>query len=146
MARKQVVEPTPERLQHDRITEVETGRAGIKAKRVDTQTMLDRYLVRNLISQDQWTVGHELYQVWYKAGGRLYPQGPYDIAAMRVDNGGGGLIESKIDAAAEIVRAMRHLGDKWQIVCTVCICDEPGRDMRQLREGLDRLGKFYGLT
>lgn len=128
-----------ERYQHDQIQDVETGRAGVRAKRVETQTMLDRYLIRRLISGDQWAAGQALYQRWYQAGGRMYPQGPYVVGAMRVDNGGGGLIESRIDAVSEISQVMKTLGRHWGIVQRVCIFDLPARNMTILRQGLDLL-------
>ena len=143
--RKNIVEPPIERHQHDILTDVETGRAGIRTKRVETQSRLDWYLVRDHISLTQWTAGRQLYEKWYKAGGRLYPQGPYSIGAIRIDNGGSIVAESRLACAESVKSAAYHLGELWDIVHTVCICDQPGRNMPRLRAGLERLRGFYRL-
>ena len=147
---KRVNDPIPpERYRHDELVNEETLVNGAKAlaKRVVTQTPLDRYYRRNQITEKQHKAGSELFDDWYLAG--LEPTLVPDLTKVRVDESRATkLSESRAWRRDRFRRAMLAVGIiNSNAVVTVCCNQRPAgsrHNMRKLRRGLDTLAKHYG--
>jgi hypothetical protein len=137
------------RLRHDEFEDVETEVAGEKAaaRRVVTQTPLDRYLRRGLIDRRQHGAGQALSRDWHYA--RMEP---------RLAGGYGERIDCATvpDPAADREharrRVMRALGAVGRVaageVAAVCCAGRAAGGpvaMELVRRGLDVLADHYGL-
>ncbi len=121
------IPPTPERLTKGDVIEPARGqaRAGDKPPlRVATQTMLDRYVVRGHISEQQYQAGLRLYATWRKTGRALRMTSSYE----RTIPSTGEMSPQQRDAWTEVNEAMRAVGKQLSAVLVhVVFCDEPAR-------------------
>lgn len=145
---------TPERYQHgDRIRNEPGERAGEIRRRVTTQTMLDRYLAREQISQRQFDAGLRLYRLWRTGGATPRVTMSY---APRV-KGGPELSDAQALAQRRLRELLQRVGPLAGILVHVCLCDEAARDWAVtrgdapqsgvvvLRLALDALADFWRL-
>ena len=141
----------PERYRHDELVNEETiddhGRRSL-AKRVATQTPLDRYYRRNQIDERQWKAGNELWTDWYNAG--LEPKVVMDLDRVRVDQSQGMRASERrsyhIRRFREAMRAVGPIASNE--VTTVACQQQPAGSkaaMEILRRGLTVLADHYGV-
>lgn len=115
----------PERYQHgDRMRNEPSERAGIFRRRVTTQSVLDRYLAREQISQRQFDAGMRLYRLWRLGGAAPRVTMSY---APRV-KGGPELSDAQALAQRRVRELLRRAGPLSGILVHVCLCDEAARD------------------
>lgn len=117
----------PERYRHGDTIQSEPGdRAGLEVRRVMTQNVLDRYLIRDSIERRQFDAGMKLFRLWRASGGS-----PRVIASYgpRVGDAQGAHDLSGRQAAlrASVTGVLRRMGPLSGILVHVCICDEPAR-------------------
>lgn len=144
-----------ERYQHgDVIVDSPTEVAGVQAKRVMTQRVLDRYLVREEISDRQYAAGDKLYRLWFAAG-----RSPIVAANLTAVPGRDeGAEARRADALADFQSAIRASGKQLSAVLVhVCLTDgtasawarkkghNPAGGIVALRLGLDALADHFGL-
>ena len=153
-ARDKALGPTLERqAKGDIIAEEETAKAGVKRKRVETQTMLDRYHHRGQISKAQYDAGCRLHARFAATGGYANIVGSYDI---RIQSGAPGTLPRQVEAYERVAKALRYVGRQLSpILITVCLRDTSARDwavqqddnpesgLVVLRLALDRLAEYY---
>ena len=155
------VEPTPERHQHgDVISPVATDVPGVKARRVETQTIIDRYRMatknrKPLITRRQHEAAVRLYADWYNSG-----SAPRVVAAYEHQiPGGGDQSDRQIRARDRYQRAVQAVGIRLSGILThVCLHDlsvsswarkrgyAPQAGMAALHLALDTLADHYRLT
>ncbi|MGQ0674552.1 MAG: DUF6456 domain-containing protein [Rhodospirillales bacterium] len=140
---------TKQRLRHDEFEDVETLVDGERAtaKRVATQTPLDRYARRGLIDRRQHDAGQSLARDWHYA--RMEPR---MIACYRDLIQGGGAADPAAEREHARRRLMRALAAVGRVaageVVGVCGLQRPAGGpvgMEILRRGLDVLADHYGL-
>lgn len=146
-----------ERYQHgDGTSLVPTERAGATAVRVETQTVLDRYLKRGQIDRRGYEAGGRLYGQWRAAGRQQVATGAYGVRIA------GGRREEMSEHQADMQRrysaALAAVGRQLApVLVSVCLCDEPARSWATgrgkapqsgivvLQLALDALADHYGL-
>lgn len=146
-------DPTPELAAKHQVVETETMAAGRRQKRVETQRVLDRYLIRGQISQRQHDAGDRLYRTYVSCGGLMRLTASYEI---RVDGRKSDALTSQLQAVEQLERAKRFIGRQfWPALVAVCLYDKSSRDwaigedehpdsgMNLLRRTLDRLADLY---
>lgn len=140
----------PERYRHDELVSEETmdahGRRSL-AKRVVTQTPLDRYYRRQQITQRQWQAGNELWTDWYNGG--LEPSLVMDLDRVRVDQSTGNRASyRRAEHRERFHKALKAVGPiaSNEVVQVVCQQIPAGSRMSMeiLRRGLDVLADWYG--
>ncbi len=140
---------TRHRIQHDELEDVETLVDGERAtaKRVTTQTPLDRYVRRGLIDRRQHDAGQAFARDWHYA--RMEPR---MIASYRDLIQGGGAPDAAADrehARKRLMRAIEMVGRVASSeVVGVCGLQRPAGGpvaMEIFRRGLDVLADHYGL-
>ena len=144
-----------ERYQHgDVIVDSPTETAGITAKRVMTQRVLDRYAQRGDIDGRQYSAGDKLYRLWYRAG-----RSPIVTANLWALGGCDEAVEvRRSDALVDLNRALRAAGKRLSpILVHVCLSDgtasawarkkghNPAGGIVALRLALDHMGDYFGL-
>jgi hypothetical protein len=147
---------TPERYRHGDVIEMrETIRAGVKAARVTTTSMVHRYLHRKEIDARQFSASQRLLEDWEAAGRRMAVTSSYG------QSGGGQ--QTMTDKAAmankRYIAAIRSVGQELSpILAHVVLVDEsaagwakaahqsPKSGITVLRLALDALARHYGLT
>lgn len=153
MAERQDYGP-PERHQHDAISQVETMQAGVKVARVETQTMLDRYLRGRHIEQRQYDAGMKLYAAWLASGSGQPLTGSYEFRIAGLADMTERQAEMRIRFQSALADVGRHLSP---VLVHVCICDLSAKDwcsrqghhpkggIMALRLALDALADHYRL-
>lgn len=145
------------RYQHGDATRlVPTERAGGRAVRIETQTMLDRYRRRRQIDERQYDAGNRLYRQWRAAGRQHTLVGSYGvrIACGRREE----MSEHQAHMARRYGAALEAVGRQLApVLVAVCLCDEPARRWATacgkapqsgivvLQLALDALADHYGL-
>jgi hypothetical protein len=132
----------------------ETVQAGVKRARVRSQSMLDRYLLRDQISRRQYDAGERLHRLWRASG----------AAPMVVANygprikGGGDISDRQAALRADIGTVLTAIGSRQaSVLIHVCLCDEAAGDwggrhrgratdgIPILRLALDGLADYWGM-
>ena len=153
-ARDKALGPTLEReSKGDTIVTEETTKAGQTRKRVETQTMLDRYHSRGQISKPQYDAGCRLHGVFQATGGYANIIGSYDI---RIQSAAPGALPRQVEAFERVSAALKYVGRQLSpILIAVCLRDESARDwavqqdnnadsgLVVLRLALERLAEYY---
>jgi hypothetical protein len=149
-----------ERYQHDKIsvvpatgTDEQPAQAGQKQARVETQSLLDRYMRRELIEQREFDAGQKLYRLWRKSGSPFTVVGTYGVD---VRGGGDGSAEKQAEAWHAYCGACNAMGRRLAaVVVRVCCYDEPAHTASRaqgnskdaglalLRAGLDELADHW---
>ena len=127
----EALQPTPERLKKGDIIEWEdTEEAGQKAARVRTQTVLDRYYEKQLISQRQYDAGQRFYSLWRAAGRSVGTTGTYDVRVGCVVN----LTERQAMADSHYRQILNDIGESLaMIIIGVVLLDETAKEMAAKR-------------
>lgn len=155
------VEPTPERYQHgDVIIPVATDIPGVRAPRIETQTVIDRYRMatkkrKPLITRRQHEAAVRLYADWYNSGSAPRVVASYEHQIP----GAGDQSDRQIRARDRYERAIQAVGIRLSGVLThVCLHDlsvsswarqkgyAPQAGMAALHLALDTLADHYRLT
>lgn len=146
----------PERYRHgDVIVDSPTETAGVTAKRVMTQRVLDRYRQREQISERQYSAGDKLFGLWYRAG-----RSPVVTVNLAAVGGRDQASETKrLEAWDEMNLALRSVGLRLSpVLVDVCLSDQsagawarrngqhPKAGITVLRLALSALGDFFGLA
>ncbi len=140
---------TRHRRQHDELEDVETVVEGERAiaKRVVTQTPLDRYIRRGLIDRRQYDAGQALARDWHYA--RMEPR---VIASYRDLIQCGQAPDASADREHARKRLMRAIDAIGRVAASevvgVCGLQRPAGGpvaMEIFRRGLDVLADHYGL-
>ena len=132
----------------------ETIDAGIKRARVRTQTMLDRYLAREQITQRQFDAGQRLHGTWRAAGSAQTVVASYGLRVA----GGGDMTQRQAALRSDVTSALLSTGNRLaSILVHVCLCDEAAGTWGErhrgkaadgipvLRLALDCLADHWGL-
>lgn len=133
----------------------ETVQAGIKRARVRSQSMLDRYLLRDQITRRQYDAGERLHRAWRASG----------AAPMVVANygprikGGGDISDHQAALRADVGTVLTAMGSRQaSVLVHVCLCDEAAGDWGDryrgratdgipiLRLALDGLADYWGMA
>lgn len=120
----------------------------IRAKKIATQTPLDRYLKRRQITPLQHKAGSTLFNDWYKSG--LSPRLVADPSRMNVGETTYGMAATERQAhhRKRYRQAIQAVGIMWSKELVACCCEgEPvgkGGPMVILRRALDVLTEHYG--
>ena len=126
-----------ERYQHGDIIRVEpTTRAGISCRRVISQSMLDRYLIRKQVTQRQFDAGQRLYGLWRAAGGEQRIIAYY---AVRVQ-GQTEMSDREAELRHRVTVLLRDMGALSGILVHVCLCDSAARDWATARGDAPQAG------
>lgn len=151
----------PERYQHgDTIVDVATTTPNVRAKRVETQTIIDRYRMgsknrKPLITSRQYEAAVRLYADWYNSGSAPRVVASYEHQIP----GDGDQSDRQIMARDRYQRAIQAVGIRLSGVLThVCLHDlpvtrwawqhgyAPQAGMAALHLALDTLADHYRLT
>ena len=149
------VEPTPERYQHgDVIQMVATDIPGVRGRRVETQTNMDRYLKHRRITQRQYDAGMRIYADWRRQGGE-----PRVVAAYEHRIPGSGDTDREVMARKRYTDAIQAVGKRLTgVIVHVALLDHSVGDwarehgyraeagMAALHLALDTLADHYRLT
>ncbi len=132
----------------------ETMQAGQRRARVKSQTMLDRYLLRQQIDQRQFDAGERLHRVWRASGSAQTVVASYGLRVR----GGGELTQRQAALRADVTSALLAVGNRQaSILVHVCLCDESAGDWGErhrgrandgiavLRLALDSLADHWGM-
>ncbi len=143
-----------ERYQHGDIIRSEPGAAaGVFHQRVTTQTALDRYRVREHISQRQFDAGTKLYRMWRAAGGGQRVIASYGMRLQAQPE----LSDEQAQLRHRVSQVLRRMGPLSGILVHCCICDEAARGwaaargdapqsgLAMLRLALDGLADYWRL-
>lgn len=155
MTREKPVEPPTERFQHGDVIEAERhpNEPGVYYKRVQTCSMLDRYLRMGVVDSRQHDAGQKLYSQWYRSGASPIVVGSYGARL----SGRGDIEDWHLGPRIAFTQACKAVGDSADILLTVCCMGQSARDwarakhMREsrgpelLRIGLNRLADHYQL-
>ena len=152
----------PERWQHDEYVDEETFTAGVKRRRVETQTAIDRYFQRRQLGKGQAenarlrAAGTEYANLAYRAG--LSPHSGRGPDWVRVDSHAVDL-ERKFQALEKIRRTDAAIGPTAaNVLWWVCVADHTaaswakgrnhpsghGIGLAFLVEALRALAKYWG--
>jgi len=144
-----------QRYQHgDVIVDSPTEVAGVTAKRVMTQRVLDRYAQRGDIDSREYAAGEKLYRLWFAAG-----RSPVVAANLFAVRGGDEEAEGRrADAWADFSAALQAAGKQLSpVLVHVCLADgtasawakrtgqNPAGGIVALRLGLCALADHFGL-
>jgi len=132
----------------------ETVQAGVKRARVRSQSMLDRYLLRDQITRRQYDAGERLHRLWRAAGAAPLVVANY---GPRI-KGGGEIGDRQAALRADIGKVLTALGSRQaSVLMHVCLCDEAAGDWGDrhrgratdgipiLRLALDGLADHWGM-
>ncbi|HET8728565.1 MAG TPA: DUF6456 domain-containing protein [Alphaproteobacteria bacterium] len=145
-----------ERYRYGDLIVAEPGEeAGATVRRVMTQTMLDRYLVRGQIARRQHDAGYRLYRLWRASGAEPTITGGYGLRAP------GSRDRDDDDRAirrVQLQETLRAIGKQLcPVVIHVCLTDGSAADwarqknlpkpdgIARLRAGLDALADWWGM-
>lgn len=144
----------PERYQHGDQVRTEPGEAaGTYYRRITTQTVLDRYLVRGQITQRQFDAGQKLYRLWRTSGSGQRVIAAYGPRVQAAKD----LSDDQAVLRSRVTEILRRMGPLAPILVHVCLCDEAARDWARgrgdaaqagvvvLRLALDALGDYWKL-
>lgn len=144
----------PERYQHGDEVRVEPGEAaGAQYRRITTQTMLDRYLVRGQITQRQFDAGQKLFRLWRMSGGGQRVIAAYGPRVHATRD----LSDDQAVLRSRVTEVLRRMGPLSPVLVHVCLCDEAARDWARgrgdapqagvvvLRLALDALADYWKL-
>lgn len=155
------IRPTPERLRHDAIEVPPVDRTNQIARpaRVETQSTLDRYKRRRVLTDDQLAAGYRWHSL--AARSKRFPKATMSWAGP-VNGSGDDLQDAQVSAGIQRDNGITFLNsldtDLTSIVDHVCVHDyaaeswaitrgiHPMRGIKTLRIALDRLCKHYGIT
>ena len=142
------------RAKGDVVAIEETMQAGVRRARIKTQTMLDRYLIREQIDRRQFDAGERLHRAWRASGSAQTVVASY---GLRI-SGGGDLTQRQAAIRADVTSALLAVGNRQaSILVHVCLCDESAGEwgerhrgkandgMAVLRLALDSLADHWGL-
>ncbi len=143
------------RRAHGDVIELEeTVQAGVRRARVRTQTMMDRYLYRDQISQRQYDAGMRLYAAWRAAGSAQTVVAHYGLRIK----GGGEMSQRQAAVRADVTAALVAVGTRLaSVLVHVCLCDQAAGEWGErqrgkaadgipvLRLALDSLADHWGL-
>lgn len=152
---------TAYRYQHDKIsvmpatgTDDQPAQAGQKQARVETQSLLDRYMRRDLIERREYDAGNKLYRLWRKSGSPFTVVGTYGVEVRA--GGDEGAQERQANAWHAYCGACNAIGRRLAaVVVRVCCYDEPANQASKangdskdaglalLRAGLDELADHW---
>ena len=143
-----------ERYRHGDVIRSEPGEiAGVFHQRVATQTVLDRYRIRDHISQRQFDAGSKLYRLWRAAGGGQRVIASYGMRLQAQPE----LSDEQAQLRHRVSQILRRMGPLSGILVHCCICDEAARTwaatrgdapqsgMAVLRLALDGLADYWRL-
>ncbi len=120
----------PERYRHGDIIQSEPGdEAGVQFRRVMTQSVLDRHLARDQISQREFDAGLKLYRLWRASGASPRVIASY---AQRVQ-GARDITDRQAVLRSGVTAVLRRMGPLSGILVHVCLCDEAARDWAKAR-------------
>lgn len=132
----------------------ETVHAGVRRARVRTQSMMDRYLHRDQITQRQYDAGMRLYAAWRASGSAQTVVAHYGLRIQ----GGGEMSQRQAAIRADVTAALVAMGTRLaSALVHVCLCDEAAGDWGErqrgkaadgipvLRLALDSLADYWGL-
>jgi hypothetical protein len=97
----------------------------LRCARNRTQTILDRYLLRQQITERQYDAGNKIYRQWRASGSQVSVTGRYGPRLGHSPEKS----EYQIDMRRRVDLAMRDVGAQLSaVVVHVCLCDLPARD------------------
>jgi hypothetical protein len=97
----------------------------LRRARNRTQTILDRYLLRQQITERQYDAGNKIYRQWRASGSQVSVTGRYGPRLGHSPEKS----EYQIDMRRRVDLAMRDVGAQLSaVVVHVCLCDLPARD------------------
>jgi len=157
------IRPTPERLRHDAIEVPPVDRANQIARpaRVETQSTLDRYKRRRVLTDDQLAAGYRWHA--YAMRSKRFPK--CTMSWSGPINGSNDLMaDAQVSAGIQRDNGIKHLESfpKYgplmvSIVEHVCVDEgyaeawsvknnfHPMKGIKMLRKALDLMGLYYGI-
>lgn len=157
MSRKDaLILPTRERQDKDEVVLEETGRAGVYAMRVTTQTPLDRLYKRELIDSKQYDAGNRLRKLYYFARGAAKVTAKYEDSPRIASDD---MQEARHRALVDLRETFRQLGKEYSSILEAVCCEDlsptdwahrarkasPTHQAPLLREALNALASYWRL-